>query len=190
MRPISVQTDTGLLAATASGDARAFEQLVTRHHVAVHRYVARRIGVADAEDVVSETFEVALRRAPAYRPHGDHALPWLLGIATNVLRKFRRTERQMLLAYARTGIDPTDASRPEPFGVGRELAAALAGLRAKHREVLLLYALGELSHAEIAEALDVPVGTVKTWLHRARTAAAAQLAAHAAPSPDIAKEAL
>ena len=182
------------MAAAADGDGDAFERLVVRHHVAVHRYVARRIGVAHAEDAVSETFEVALRRAHSYRPLRATALPWLLGIATNVLRRFARQEEAMLRAYARTGIDPAveagDTLSVERLGVQRELAGALAALRAEHREVLLLHALGELSNAEIAAALDVPEGTVKAWLHRARMAAASHLAAAGVVSPRTTKEAL
>lgn len=189
----STQSDADLLASAADGDRQAFGELVARHHVAVHRYVARRIGVAHAEDVVSETFEVALRRAGSYRPLGELALPWLLGIATNLLRRFARQEGAMLRAYARTGIDPameaSDASRVDGLGLDRELAGALGALRAEHREVLLLHALGELSNAEIAAALAVPQGTVKAWLHRARMAAASHLAAAGVASPQITEEA-
>lgn len=100
----------------------------------------------------------------------------------------------MLRAYTRTGIDPAveagDTTRVESLGVQRELAGALAALRAEHREVLLLHALGELSNAEIAAALDIPEGTVKAWLHRARMAAASHLAAAGVVSPRSTKEAL
>ena len=82
-----ISSDARLLAAVAAGDVDALEPLIARHHAAVHRFVARRIG-ADAQDIVSETFETACR----YRPIGDDARPWLLGIATNLLRGHARRE--------------------------------------------------------------------------------------------------
>lgn len=173
-------TDAQLLAAIAVGDMCALEPLIARHHVAVHRFVARRIG-ADAEDIVSETFERACLSAGAYRPLGPDARPWLFGIATNLLRRHARREAAMYRAYARTGVDPAAASADEcahvDDGLGRILAGALAQMRVEHREALLLYALAELSYDEIARALEVPVGTVKGWLHRARAVAARHLAA-------------
>lgn len=174
------QPDAELLAAAARGDAQAFAPLVARHHVAVHRFVARRIGAGDAEDVAAETFEVAYRRAGSYRAEHDDARPWLLGIATNLLRRHARREAAMYRAYAKTGVDPAVPGATEP-GVDdatqRALAAALAEMRPDHRNALLLHVLGELSYDEVAEALEVPIGTVKGWLSRARTVAAAQLTA-------------
>jgi RNA polymerase sigma factor (sigma-70 family) len=172
--------DAVLLATAAKGDPRAFEPLIARHHLAVHRFVARRIGASEAEDIVSETFEVAFRRAGAFRPAADDARPWLLGIAANLLRRHYRRESKMLRAYARTGVDPVARSTATDAGLDSEteraLAGALAEMRREHRETLLLHALGELSYDEIAVALDVPVGTVKGWLHRARALAARHLA--------------
>jgi RNA polymerase sigma factor (sigma-70 family) len=173
-------TDAQLLAAVADGDTGALAPLIARHHVALHRFVARRIG-ADAEDIVSETFECACRRAGAYRPAGPDARPWLFGIANNLLRGHARRESAMYRAYARTGVDPAAASAEDcahiDDGHGRVLARALAQMRSEHREALLLYAVAELSYEEVARALDVPVGTVKGWLYRARAVAARHLAA-------------
>ncbi len=177
---IDVHTDAQLLAAVAGGEIGALEPLVARHHVALHRFVARRIG-ADAEDVVAETFECACRRAAAYRSTGPDARPWLFGIANNLLRGHARREAAMYRAYARTGVDPAGPSVEESahvdVGHGRVLARALSAMRAEHREALLLYAVAELSYEEVATALDVPVGTVKGWLHRARAVATRHLAA-------------
>jgi RNA polymerase sigma-70 factor (ECF subfamily) len=177
---IGTDTDAQILAAVAAGDTEALGPLIARHHVALHRFVARRIG-ADAEDIVSETFECACLRAASYRAQGPDARPWLFGIATNLLRGHARREAAMYKAYARTGIDPAAASAEDSAhvdsGHGPALARALAQMRDEHREALLLYALADLSYEEVALALDVPVGTVKGWLHRARSVATRHLAA-------------
>ncbi len=177
---IDTHTDAQLLAAVAGGETGALAPLIDRHHVALHRFVARRIG-ADAEDVVAETFECACRRAGSFRASGPDARPWLFGIANNLLRGHARREAAMYRAYARTGVDPAAASVEESAhvdeGQGRALARALAKMRTEHREALLLYAVAELSYQEVATALEVPVGTVKGWLSRARAVATRQLAA-------------
>jgi DNA-directed RNA polymerase specialized sigma24 family protein len=94
-------------------------------------------------------------------------------IATNLLRR-RRVERRQLTAYARTDWivyqDDTAVAGDESTN-GAALARALALMKPPERDALLLYALVELSYDEIATALDAPVGTVATWLHRARGAA-------------------
>ncbi len=177
---LDMHTDAQLLTAVAGGDTNALEPLIARHHVALHRFVARRVG-ADAEDVVAETFECACRRAGAYHAAGPDARPWLFGIANNLLRGHARREAAMYRAYARTGVDPAGPSAEDcarlDGGHGRVLAGALAKMRTEHREALLLYALAELSYEEVATALDVPVGTVKGWLSRGRAVAARHLAA-------------
>ncbi len=124
-----------------------------------------------------ETFVVAFRSRDAYNLQEGSARPWLFGIATNLLRHHRRSEARRLHAYARTGRDPlvgpdhrfeeaedrAVAERAEPA-----VAAALAALRPHERDVLLLYAWADLTYAEIAAALAIPVGTVRSRLARAR----------------------
>lgn len=177
---IDTHTDEQLLAAVAAGEMWALAPLVDRHHVALHRFVSRRIG-SDAEDIVAETYECACRRAGSYRATSADARPWLFGIATNLLRGHARREAAMYRAYARTGVDPASASAEQSArvddGRGPALAGALAKMRVEHREALLLYAVGELSYDDIAAALNVPVGTVKGWIHRARAVATRHLAA-------------
>jgi RNA polymerase sigma-70 factor (ECF subfamily) len=151
-----------------------------RHAAAVYRYCARRVGPDAAEDLVGEVFLVAQRRRD--RLNGtDEALPWLYGIATNLLRRHRRDEVRAYRALAATGVDPLGgahgvaeshegraAERSDAATVVRRLAGALAALPRRQRDVLLLYAVGELSYAEIAEALSMPLGSVQSALHRAR----------------------
>jgi RNA polymerase sigma factor (sigma-70 family) len=160
-----------------------FEVILERRGPAVYRYFRRRVGAALAEELTAETFA----RAFSTRHRFDcrdaaSALPWLYGIAGNLVRMHRRTEERRLRAYARaadSGLEPPpsadadrrlDAQRLRPA-----LAAALADLPSTQREVLLLHAWTELSHSEIAAALDIPLATVRTRLHRARASVAERL---------------
>jgi len=97
----------------------------------------------------------------------------LYGIAANLLRRHRRTEGRRLRAYARHAGQPQDGwdeadERLDSLAAGPQLARALASLRPDQREVLLLFAWADLGYEEIARALDVPVGTVRSRLSRAR----------------------
>ncbi|HET7015632.1 MAG TPA: RNA polymerase sigma factor [Streptosporangiaceae bacterium] len=153
-----------------------FAVLFRRHVQAITRYVARRLGPDAADDVVAEVFLAAFRQRDRYQPAGPDARSWLFGIATNLIGQHRRAEVRQYRAFARTGIDMV----AEPFtdrideqvsagAAGRRLAAGLAGLPAPYRDVLLLVAWGDLSYEETAQALGVPVGTVRSRLSRARS---------------------
>ncbi|HEY7420440.1 MAG TPA: sigma-70 family RNA polymerase sigma factor [Gaiellaceae bacterium] len=151
----------------------SFEDAFEVEFPPLHRYLARRLGASAADDVAAETFAVAFRswdRLDPARP----VRPWLYGIAANLVRHHWRKERRMLRAYARTGVDPVLADeeaaleRVDAEVRHRELADALAGLRPEERELLLLHAWAELTDSEIAAALDLPVGTVKSRLSRTR----------------------
>jgi RNA polymerase sigma factor (sigma-70 family) len=151
----------------------AFDQVFEAELERLHGYIARRLGAAAADDLTAETFATAYRRWDALDPSRP-ARPWLYGIASNLMRHHWRKERRMLRAYARTGADPllveedTSLDRLDAQADRTALAAALADLRREEREVLLLHAWAELSDAEIADALSLPAGTVKSRLSRAR----------------------
>ncbi|HTQ89863.1 MAG TPA: RNA polymerase sigma factor [Streptosporangiaceae bacterium] len=156
-------------------EPEAFARLYDRHAAPIHRYAGRRLGDQIADDVVAETFLAAFRRRKRYDLRRRDARPWLYGIAANVIGKYRRAEVRMLRAFARTGADPvTDDysdridGRVSAAAVQRDLAAALAGLTAGDRDVLLLIAWADLSYEETAAALRIPVGTVRSRLNRAR----------------------
>jgi RNA polymerase sigma-70 factor (ECF subfamily) len=162
-------------------DPEEFAGLYDRHAGVLHRYVGRRLGDAAADDIVADTFLDAFRRRHRYDLSFHDARPWLYGIAANLIGKHSRAEVRMLRAYARTGADPVLAapyaasqadeadSRVSSAAVRRDLAAALAALPAGERDVLLMAAWADLSYSEIAAALRIPVGTVRSRLHRART---------------------
>ncbi len=160
-----------------------FAVLFDRHATAVHRYLARRVGPTIADDLLAQTFLVAYERRSRYDRTRPDARPWLYGIATNLLRRQVRDEVRQYQAWARTGVDPIAVECPDDRIVARldadarsgSLAGALAGLRRGDREVLLLFAWGDLSYAEIAEALAIPIGTVRSRLSRARAAVRSEL---------------
>jgi len=152
---------------------RSFDAAFEAEFASLHRYLARRLGASAADDLAAETFAVAFRSWDRLDPERP-VRPWLYGIAANLVRHHWRKERRMLRAYARTGVDPVFADEDEAVeradaeGRQRELATALAELRRDEREALLLHAWAELSDSEIADALGLPVGTVKSRLSRAR----------------------
>jgi len=152
---------------------RSFDAAFEAEFASLHRYLARRLGASAADDLAAETFAVAFRSWDRLDPERP-VRPWLYGIAANLVRHHWRKERRMLRAYARTGVDPVFADedaaveRADAEGCRRDLATALAELRRDEREALLLHAWAELSDSEIADALGLPVGTVKSRLSRAR----------------------
>jgi RNA polymerase sigma factor (sigma-70 family) len=153
-----------------------FTVLFHRHAPHIQRYVIRRLGPDAADDIVAETFLLAFRQRDRYDQARADARPWLYGIATNLISHHRRAEVRLYRALARTGADPvceafTDRvdDRVSAGQAGQLIAAALAGLTAELRDTLLLAAWSDLSYEQIALALDVPVGTVRSRLSRART---------------------
>jgi RNA polymerase sigma-70 factor (ECF subfamily) len=172
----SAPADHELIRGAASREE--FALLFDRHAATIHRYIARRLGTADADDLLSQTFLIGYERRDRYVGPADGALPRLYGIATNLIHRRRRSEVRQYRAYARSepaGRDTHDdsfagevASRVDAAAAHRALARALAALRQAERDVLLLYAWEDLGYAEIAAALNIPVGTVRSRLHRAR----------------------
>jgi RNA polymerase sigma factor (sigma-70 family) len=143
-----------------------------------------RFGTAD--DLLAETFARAFRHRRRYDLGRQDAGPWLYGIATNVVREHRRAEARRLRTLARAApaveADPvSDAveDRLAARAARRQLARALSRLPAGHRDVVLLFAWAQLDYQEIADALNVPAGTVRSRLHRAREALRAAIPAHA-----------
>jgi RNA polymerase sigma factor (sigma-70 family) len=153
-----------------------FAILFQRYAPALKRYVIRRLGVDPAEDIVAEAFLIAFRQRESYDASRTDARPWLYGITTNLIGRHRRGEIALYRALSRTGADPVT----EPFtdrvdrqvaadGIRRNLAAALARLPAGHRDALLLVTWAELTYEQAAQALGVPVGTVRSRVNRARS---------------------
>jgi RNA polymerase sigma factor (sigma-70 family) len=161
-----------------AGDPEAFRQLFVEHVRAVYNHAFRLTGNwSVAEDVLSLTFLEAWRCRDRIEVGVDSGplLPWLLGIATNVARNVRRAARRhdgALARLPRTDAVPDFADEVATRIHDRERLArvrtALAALRQAEREVLALCVWAGLDYAQAAQALDVPVGTVRSRLSRAR----------------------
>ncbi|MFD9948518.1 RNA polymerase sigma factor [Nonomuraea sp. NPDC059023] len=164
--------DTELIRRSAR-DPEAFADLFTRHAPALRRYVARRLGPCLADDIVSDTFLTAFRRRGRYDLSHPDARPWLYGIAARLVSRHRRVEIRFYRALVRSGVDEIAepyADRVDDWVAAQQagLAAALMKLSPGDREVLLLVAWADMSYEDVARALDIPIGTVRSRLHRAR----------------------
>ncbi|NIN65309.1 MAG: sigma-70 family RNA polymerase sigma factor [Anaerolineae bacterium] len=157
------------------GDEDAFEQLVRAHQRYVFNLAYRVLGdYREAEDVAQETFVRAWRGLPSFRAESRFTT-WLYRIARNVcLNRLPRLQAELTQTelLGETPADVFNAKERRAF-----VHAELARLPEKYRLVLTLRYLQDLSYAEIADVLNLPLGTVKTHLHRGREALAARLAA-------------
>ncbi|MFF5293150.1 RNA polymerase sigma factor [Paractinoplanes globisporus] len=170
---VEVVDDHDLIRLSAA-DPEAFGQIFDRHAATIHRYLARRIGRTLADDLTGETFLIAFRNREKYDMSHADSRPWLYGIAANLLRGHQRAEIRQYRALARTGADPAYSlyddsdDRVTAADQVRGLAGVLAELPAGERDVLTLVAQAQLSYPEVARALNIPVGTVRSRLHSAR----------------------
>ncbi|MEO5851184.1 MAG: RNA polymerase sigma factor [Nocardioides sp.] len=172
-----MSTDSDVIARSRD-DPSAFGILFDRHAASIHRYVARRTSSTVADDVMAETFLVAFERRETFRSGYTDAAPWLFGIATNLLRRHHRQEVRALRALARIGqqqteplgsSDSTDTdARLDARSALRDVGDALRRMPQVQRDTVLLHAWADLTYDQIATAMDVPIGTVRSRLNRAR----------------------
>lgn len=156
-------------------DAASFDIIFSRHYDSVYSFVTRAVGSDAGADLAQEVFVVAFDQRRRFRRDRDSARPWLFGIARNLLRRWYRTEARRRRAHRRQAggnravdFTPDAIDRLSAEAMRDELRAALRAIPRRERDVLLLFALGDLSYAEIAEAVAAPVGTVRSRLHRGR----------------------
>ncbi|RKT84072.1 RNA polymerase sigma-70 factor, ECF subfamily [Saccharopolyspora antimicrobica] len=183
-----VEDDASIIG-RSTRDPDHFAAIFDRHAPLIHRYLARRVGGDMADDLVAETFLIAFRKRQGYDPGRADARPWLYGIATKVVSQHRRQEERTY--RYRNAIAPVPdelghadrvAAQVSAQAMGPVLGAALAKLSQKDRDVLLLVAWEDLSYEEVATALGIPVGTVRSRLNRARKKTRAVLTAEGSTS--------
>jgi RNA polymerase sigma-70 factor (ECF subfamily) len=152
------------------GDAAAFDELVRRFHRAVHRFCWRLLRSSDAEDVAQETFVRAFVHFERFDPERP-VLPWLVAIARRLCLDLLR-RRKTMARIETVPVPRPPAPGPEGAASLREqlerLDRALVNLDDGPREAVLLFHIEGMSYRDIAAALEVPMGTVMTWLHRGR----------------------
>ena len=158
-----------LIRCCLAGDQQSMLELVNRFRGQVFGLCYRMLGHRqDAEDTVQETFTRALRNLQSWDSTRDFE-PWLLAIAGNRCRT--ALSRRMRRPPPRALNEPV-ASRAPDMQAAKQLAEevdlALGSLRDQYREAFVLFHQHELSYAQIAEAMGCPIGTVRTWIHRAR----------------------
>ncbi|MGH9047571.1 MAG: RNA polymerase sigma factor [Acidimicrobiales bacterium] len=169
------ETDSALVVRSLS-QPEAFGSLFERHGTAILRFILRRVPPSEAEGMLGEVFGIAFQRRASFDPTREPR-PWLYGIAANLVAKHHRAEMRRMAAVARLAARPEHRDDPADHAVAAadaeravsQLLCAVAALNRGEREVLLLYSWEELTYGEIAMALDIPVGTVRSRLSRART---------------------
>jgi RNA polymerase sigma-70 factor (ECF subfamily) len=167
-------TDGDEIAASLT-DPERFGMVAERHFAEIFRYLARRVGRDAAQDLGAETFVIAFNARIRYDVSRTDARPWLYGIATNLIRRHRRSELRMVAAYARSasperGDEVAEglAGHLDHVAALARVATAFAQLEPGQRDALYLIAIEGLSYTDVAEALAIPVGTVHSRVARAR----------------------
>ena len=155
-------------------EPEAFGLIYDRHAPVVLRFLGRRAGAEVAEGLLGELFRIAFEQRKMFDRSRASALPWLYGIGSNLLLKHRRGEARRLRASARiAAAGEASDKRASAKALDARLlfprvADAIEALPDGEREALLLFAWEELSYQSMAEALELPIGTVRSRLNRAR----------------------
>jgi RNA polymerase sigma-70 factor (ECF subfamily) len=155
-----VSTDSEIIERSID-EPEAFSGIFERHVRPVGGYIRRRVGADAVEDALSETFLVAFRRRGSFDLAVGSALPWLLGIATRIVKRHRTDEARQWRSFEAAsstasvvdgGHDAAE-NRLDADAALRALAPRIAALSAKDRDTLLLYAWGDLTYEQIGLAL-------------------------------------
>ena len=153
-----------------------FEAVFEQYHRVIHDYLARTVGRGRADELAGDVFVTAFAARARYDPALGSVRAWLFGIAANIRHTRLRSDARGRRAWGRVGGDRAEHEGgfevvEDGLDYGRRLAWVTAFLRElsdTDRDVLVLSAFNGLSYAEIAQALDVEVGTVRSRLARAR----------------------
>ena len=173
MTELTNESDGDLLRRSAAGDQDAFTVLYRRRHVGVYRFTLQMTGsAAIAEEVTQEVFLILIREIERYDPARGSVAAWLFGVARNlVLRSLKRDRTYVAMDEETSDIA---AETENPFGelsrtqTIEAVRQAVLSLPPVYREPVVLCDLEEMSYADAAQAMSVPIGTVRSRLNRGR----------------------
>lgn len=188
--PPGPDADAALVAAATAGDRRAFAALVERHQGRILALLERLTGCHEqARDLAQETFVSAYRKLSSFAGKSAFST-WLYRIACNHAAAAGRRRRPLAAAIGGDGGPPEPAARLadvsarlEQQELARQVASALDRLDDRYREVVVLADMQDTSYEEISAVLDIPLGTVRSRLHRGRLELRRLLANHAREKP-------
>ena len=171
--PGPTPADAELVARARAGDREAFAAIYHRHHAGIYRFARAMTGsTAMAEDVTQEVFVALIGEFERYDPSRAGLGTYLYAIARNMCRYKLRRERRFVALEIATAKLPSTTDDPSRAMMQTQAAAKvrifITGLSLRYREVLILCDLQELSYEQASVVLNVPVGTVRSRLHRAR----------------------
>lgn len=187
--------DDGALVEASLRDPTRFSELFDRHFAAVHAFCARRVGHDAADDLAGETFCQAFAARQRFDRSRPDARPWLFGIALNLVRMSWRSGARRAAAYERAAnrregafvVGDDGLLRAVAIDAQRDLDVVVRGLAKlpdDEVDALLLHVWEGLSYEEVADALAIPIGTVRSRISRARARLRALLdASRGAPAP-------
>lgn len=169
--PRAEETDAEIIARSLD-DPEAFAAVFDRHYDAIHRFLWGRVGQM-AEDLTADVFRVAFEQRDRYDPDFASAKPWLFGIASRLAKqrhreRVRTDEVRTRLDHAARGGDRSFEERLAELTPGSAITEALDAIEQRDREPLLLHVWGDLSYEQVAQAMAIPLGTVRSRIHRAR----------------------
>ena len=192
MTMLNPDPDAALVERVKQGDVRAFEMLVVKYQRRIERLIGRMVRDVDlVADIAQETFIRAYRALPQFRAESAF-YTWLYRIAVNTAKKaLVDMKRDPVMTYTslqgsddddetyRGGMEPTDGETPEALLASKEIAAtvnaAIAALSEDLRQAITLREIEGLSYEEISDAMNCPIGTVRSRIFRAREAIAERL---------------
>jgi RNA polymerase sigma factor (sigma-70 family) len=172
--------DDGAVIRLSLREPEAFGHIFDRHADALHGYLWRRVGAHPADELLGEVFCIAFECRDRFELDRSSARPWLYGIATNRIQHWWRSRARGDAAFQRAALTATTVAeldvdaivaRLDAAGASAQLRSFLAGLPRDRVDLLVLWACEQLTYPELADALDLPIGTVRSRLHRLRSAA-------------------